>query len=460
MVIVTASDVKNYFKDPFELWANHNADKKLKDPKSDYFELLTNKGNEHEAQVLHQYNAVPLEFDDYDKGYKLVLDLMKKGERKIANAPVSYPDLGLSGKVDLLERVPGKSKFGDYYYVVKEIKLAKSIKHYHKMQAAFYNFIIGKIQEFTPKYYYLINGAGESTLCDYDGGLEKLLLSSVEGARKLISGEEVASATYGVTDYPWSNLANTFAIKAHDVSLVDRVSSALKRELNNLGIKSYEELSKLSVEELVKVKGVGNFTALKIIRSAESLVKQKPLIIDTDFSFPRRTVELFLDFEGVQNMDYLIGLVERREFSEAKYIPFLADDLSSEGEMLNKFLHYINGLNDFVIYHYGSYERKHFQKLFELYNTQEHLRSKILNNLYDLHRVVDKHIVFPIYGTGLKPLAKYFKFNWRHKEVNAMESSAYFVSGDSKKIKLAVDYNEDDCFATIVVKDNLLSFTS
>ena len=73
--------------------------------------------------------------------------------------------------------------------------------------------------------------------------------------------------------------------------------------------------------------------------------------------------------------------------------------------------------------------------------------------------IVKKHIAFPTYGHGLKEIAKYLGFSWRHKEVNAMESVALYYefleTGDGKKLQLIIDYNEDDCRATSIIKEYL-----
>ena len=66
---------------------------------------------------------------------------------------------------------------------------------------------------------------------------------------------------------------------------------------------------------------------------------------------------------------------------------------------------------------------------------------------------------FPTYGTGLKKIAPYMGFRWRHKEVNAMQSIALYLDyvadpvANARKLQLVLDYNEDDCLATLVVKD-------
>ena len=42
--------------------------------------------------------------------------------------------------------------------------------------------------------------------------------------------------------------------------------------------------------------------------------------------------------------------------------------------------------------------------------------------LYDLRPIVISSYVFPIPGTGLKPIAKWMGYQWKHADVGAMSS--------------------------------------
>ena len=77
----------------------------------------------------------------------------------------------------------------------------------------------------------------------------------------------------------------------------------------------------------------------------------------------------------------------------------------------------------------------------------------------DLYRDAISCFAFPTYGNGLKDVASYMGFTWKQADVNALESIAmyfqYIEDPDRNKdnIKKVIDYNEDDCRATMLVKD-------
>ena len=99
-------------------------------------------------------------------------------------------------------------------------------------------------------------------------------------------------------------------------------------------------------------------------------------------------------------------------------------------------------------------------KKYEIDNTAQNL---LLDNLIDIHKVATNSVVFPTYGNGLKQIAPYLGFAWRHKDVSATESISMYLeyvdSPEEHKIKFQkiIDYNEDDCIATRVIKDWLAS---
>jgi len=163
---VTATQVKNYVENAhYSVYCDFHESRDKKDPPSNYTQRLWDDGKEHEEQcILKKYpNATKIDFDidKLEDGFVKCLNEMFKGTDVISNAPlIHYPD-GMKGTADVLEKKDGKSDLGDYHYVVKEIKIAKDLKEHHKMQGAFYNHILGRIQGNPPDTFYLINGEGK-----------------------------------------------------------------------------------------------------------------------------------------------------------------------------------------------------------------------------------------------------------------------------------------------------------
>ncbi len=466
---LTATTVAMYLSSPFAIYCNKFVPENEKDTKSEYQQLLFERGNEHETQTVQaKYpDMEPISFATPQEGFKMVLESMAKGSKVMHGMPVFYLPEGLVGYADIIEKsTSGGSVFGGHHYTVKEIKLAKNIRDDHIIQGAFYNYMLGKIQGVTPQTFYIINRDGEELACKYSE-YEGLLLDAIEGTRKILQGEPV-SPTYGSCKFPWENYCNKMAEATKDISLVGGISLKTKNKLAQNGFQTLDDLACADMNELLKIKGVGGKTASKFVYTARAIQSQKPIIKDKNaISFPNCKVEMFLDLEGIDpstagdelvQMDYLIGVLIRVD-SKEKYLPFVSQDLDHEKEMLVEFLEFVKKQQDYVIYHYHHYERVHLDKMMEKYEIDEKTRHLVFDNMIDIHKIATDSVYFPTYGTGLKPVAKFLGFSWRHKGVDATESIAMYLDyvanpkENKNKLDPILDYNEDDCIATRVVKD-------
>ena len=127
--------------------------------------------------------------------------------------------------------------------------------------------------------------------------------------------------------------------------------------------------------------------------------------------------------------------------------------------MLLEFLEFLKSQEDYVIYHYHNYEKSHMTKMMEKYEIDNATQNLLMDNLIDIHKVATNSVTFPTFGTGLKKIAPYLGFTWRHKDVNATESIAMYFDyvkdpvGNKENLQKIKDYKEDDCIATRVIKD-------
>src|SRR5208283_2269683 len=154
---ITARTLYNYCISPFMVYCERFGTDEKKDGANEYNNLLFEQGKVHEKQVIeNNYPRLkPLKYTSLEEGFKLLLQEMAKGVSVACGLPIFYMPEGLTGIIDVIEKRPGqKSIFGNYYYIVKEIKLAKNIQKPHIYQAAFYNYVLGKIQGYTPNTFY------------------------------------------------------------------------------------------------------------------------------------------------------------------------------------------------------------------------------------------------------------------------------------------------------------------
>jgi predicted RecB family nuclease len=467
---LTATLVAKYITSPFAIHCSKFAPEEEKDDLGKYQQLLFERGKAHEIQTVQEKypEIAPITYETREDGFKLALESMAQGIEVMHSIPVFYLPDGLVGEVDVLERSKSEdSIFGKYHYTIKEIKLAKNIREGHVIQGAFYNYMLGKIQGVTPELFHIINRDGEEIAYQYSE-YEELLLQAIEGSRKILAKEEHVTPTYDSCGFPWESYCNRLAEETNDISLVAGISLKTKHKFAEQGLRTVQDLASTDMEKLVKIKGIGDKTAVKYVNSAKAIASKKPIIKNVkSIVFPSCKVEIFLDLEGVDpatmgdevvQVDYLIGALVRIG-SEEKYHAFVAKDLDHEKEMLLEFLDFMKKQKDYVIYHYHHYEKTHLDKMMTKYGTDEKTRKMVFDHMIDVYKVATDSVAFPTYGNGLKPVAKYLGFTWRHKNVDATESIALYLDhvanpGESEgKLQLILDYNEDDCIATRVIKD-------
>ena len=248
-----------------------------------------------------------------------------------------------------------------------------------------------------------------------------------------------------------------------------RLSQADQRRLYDLGINTVFDLANADVNELRT--NLEDWPFDKLVRlnnQAKVLVSQEPVILKKS-EFPEVKNEIYFDIESdpTRDIDYLLGLLIKngvKKNAEPEYNYFLAKDKSEEPEMWRKFLDFLAGLDDFVIYHYAFYERQVFDRLALKYGAPESLVNKFRENTIDIHLKLVESAVLPLYFYSLKDAAKYLGYNWNDPEAGGAESVVWYndwldtkVLPDRKAseaiLKKILKYNEDDVRATLLIKE-------
>jgi len=462
--LIKARTFWNYCQSPFNVWADYFANEKEKDPEDSYLKILFAKGNQHEEDFIKKVypDVEKLKFPTKIDAFKFFVNEAFKKTKAFRNPSLYYLPENSIAEPDILEiSKKHSSYFGNYHYIIKEVKSSKEPKKKDIMQTMFGNYLLSKIQGYLPPKFYIINNEDkqiEFKYKDYEHEFHKIL----NDINEIVKGNRYPSPTNGSVDWPWESYALKLCIKTKDVSLINGLAESKKSKLKEIGIRNLTQLSNINVN-----KKVNGFTkeSLKRLKLEASCILTKKHKFISKVALPKRKIELFLDFESstdlniedfVGNIDYLIGVLKRENNKEV-YIPFIADSIEDEEGMLHRFLDFLAEQEDFVIYHYGNYEITRFKELFSKYDTDDDLQRLVFSNMIDIFRLVKKSVVLPVYSYSLKSVAPYLKFNWRLKDVDAGESIAlymeYVKTNDKKLLNKILTYNEDDVIATRVVKD-------
>jgi predicted RecB family nuclease len=184
--------------------------------------------------------------------------------------------------------------------------------------------------------------------------------------------------------------------------------------------------------------------------------------------------ELFFDIEvdPMRDVCYLHGFIERRDRDNAseQFVFAFVDAITpeSEREAFARAWALIGERRPCVIYYYSKYERTIYRNLQQKYPDVCSIQEieDLFNPAHaiDLYTdVVKKATEWPTWDFSIKTLAKYLGFSWRDTHPSGAASIEWFhrwaATGDPTIRQRVLDYNEDDCRATRIVRDALNDLT-
>jgi predicted RecB family nuclease len=459
MQAITAHHLTRLTHCPCSLYLHLHAPQSEKSEPHPFLLHLQELGLIHEAAIASSLPHIPIPDGPIPSRAQFTHQLMMRGAERIYQPVLLAPPL--VGIPDFLERTDTPSTLGPHSYRPVDVKIASSPHPEHLLQLGFYGLLLGRIQGVIPE-------TGDLILMD--GSRETILLHNhlpqveeaiVQVAAIQAGREEKPCLSAHCAMCPWEQHCLEIMKAKQDLSLLNGLSRGRKGALNGAGYRTLSDIAQANPEALSEVRGVGERTAQRMVLQAEVLLQNEPRILAIP-ELPRKEVELYLDLECQQGTQviYLIGVLEVGQNGAERYQAFLAERPEDEGAMWAEFLDYLGALpEEITIYHYHNFESTHLRKLAERHGLGEPLRVKLFDNLIDLHSVLKQSTVLPVYSYGLKSVAKWMGFSWRENGSDAAMSMLWFdlwlSTGDRKYLKLAVEYNEDDCRGTRKVKTEL-----
>ena len=261
---------------------------------------------------------------------------------------------------------------------------------------------------------------------------------------------------------------------ANDLTLIPELGRS-KRDVLLDRVKTIRELADADPGDFLDGKktvfpGIGPATLERLHARAKLIAagkKAKPYLREPVI-LPASELELYFDIEvdPMRDICYLHGFVERRDGNNnaERFVAFFAEEPTAEAEKqaFADAWRYMQESQLCVIYYYSKYERTIYRKLRERYPdvcTEDELEA-----LFDPERAIDlyfdvvlKATEWPTRDFSIKTLAKYLGFDWRDTHPSGAASIEWFhrwvETGDTAIRQRILDYNEDDCRATRVLRD-------
>lgn len=237
-------------------------------------------------------------------------------------------------------------------------------------------------------------------------------------------------------------------VERDDLSLLSGLKPKEILQRNNKGIFSVKQLSYTfhpRKNPYRKRKFLPELKALAI-REGKTFIQEAPIIAPS----PN---EIFLDIEGLpdRNFYYLIGVIIRANGLERNY-SFWANNENDEGSIFIELITLLQPLEQFTIYHYGSYEMQALKNVSKnLPSEYQEFLKKVISSSFNVLNIFTHNIYPPTYSNGLKEIAAFLKFQWTEKDASGLQSIVWRCNweksnNDELKNKL-ITYNIEDCKA-------------
>lgn len=408
--------------------------------------------SEKERELLGgRQDLVEVTAEDPDEAFRQTLAFMREGRQTVYHGVLI--DKHWVGHPDLLEKVEGRSRLGDYYYVAADMKRSRFLRDDHKFQGCFYAELLERIQGVKPVQGYVVTpdrNVLPYLIEEFEAEYE-LTLTEIE---KIIAGQRPAHfVTSGCKQSPWQQECRSESEACDDLSLLNRVWREEVRALEEAGVLTIGALALKSVSELEQLCPGVSSSRLEIMRDQAIAITQNRHIIRRNVELPEADVELFFDIESdpLRDFDYLFGVLKVTSAGE-EYVSFMASSPEKEGEMWREFVHFIERHIDAPMYHYGGFEEEVVRRFSAKYGIGEIAREALERNMIDILAVIRPSVIFPLSFYSLKDIGEYIGVDWRSDDASGANSVLWFEEWLKKKtpklLQKILEYNEDDVRAT------------
>ncbi len=492
---ITASKLYDYMQCPHKVWRDKYGpqDEKIKET-NPFVQLLWDRGVFYEKEVISKIG----DFLDLSKGsledrFKKTIEAMKN------DSPLIYQGVlmtdNLVGIPDLLKRMP------DGFYVPIDIKSGMGregvdeesgsegkLKKHYAVQLALYIDALNRLDFENQKIGTILDIHGNNVEYNLNESLgvrdsttfwelyEKILNNVELLVRNKAENKPAMASSCKLC--PWYDSCKKWVEESDDLTGLFYLGRS-KRDILNEDAHVYkiQDILTIDIENMMEekkknkemFKGIAQKTIEKIVARAKVLKEDKKPIIYDKIEFPKVSYELFFDIEDdpTQEFIYLHGVYERSDSGE-KFLDFTAKEVTPEAEKKawHNFWQYIRSLpkDDFAVYYFAPHEKSTYKRMQKRYpdiiSEDEVISFFEHDNVIDLYtNIILKHTDWPVSSYSLKSLATYLGFKWRDETPSGALSiqwfNEYIKTGDESILKRILEYNEDDCKATMVLKDGI-----
>ena len=385
---ITASMLYNFVQCPHRVSLDLLGNPADRDPVSVFVQLLWEKGNAFEREVIENLKIPFCDLSLYSNEEKedATKEAMHRGDDLIYSGRIRAGTL--LGEPDLLRKqnggyVAGEIKSGAGEEGASDLEDGKPKKHY-AVQLALYTDILEKLRISGGRIPFVWDIHGEEIIYNLDilqGKRDPITLWSIyqdilAQVTSISCGVEKTLPAYSSMCKlcHWRTVCINIVSKTNDLTLIPELGRS-KRDAMLPHIRNLLELANTNINSLIKGKktviaGIGTDSLQKFQTRALLQLKPDPKPFITEaISLPSSDLELFFDVETdpMRDICYLHGFIVRKnqDNNTEKYFSFFASQPTPEEEekAFARAWKHIQSLRPCLIYYYSKYERTIWRKL-------------------------------------------------------------------------------------------------
>ena len=442
---------------------------------------MIKRGQDHEAAYVKFISEKGLKVIDLrtQQSLEATVEAMRSGADVIVQARLEVGIWG--GYADILFRVEGKSKFGNWSYEVQDTKLSQHTKAATILQLCLYTDLLSVLQETAPEKMYVIKPGEDFTTEEYRfAEFESYYHLVKKQFEKTISAGE--SQTYP-DPVEHCNICRWWQVcdkKRHTddhLSLVAGIRSLHILELQRQKIQTLEQFAK--ADKLEKPERGEKETFLRKQSQAKVqlegrhqnklLYEQLPIEAGRGLNrLPEPNEgDVYFDIEGDAyfedgGLEYVLGYAYK-EKGNLIYKRIWSTNRAEERKAFVEFIQFISTrwkrFPNLYIYHFAPYEPTAIKRLARVHALCETEVDLLLRaeRFIDLHSVFKEAVLASVETYSLKELEKFTKYARKvvlhdasvaRKSVEIALELHDIKSLSPEAIQIVEGYNEDDCLAT------------
>jgi uncharacterized protein len=450
--------------------------------------MLADKGAQHEHAFLESLRrngreVAEIRMDerwDFDAAAAATTQAMRDGADVIWQA--TFVDDRWRGRADFLLRVSKPSGLGPWSYEPLDAKLARAEKPTYVLQLCFYSDGIAAIQRARPEGMHVFLGAGEQRTLRYDDFAA--YYRRVHARFEAAIGSPPATEPYPVEHCGLCEFRGVCQERWRAADSLVFVAGARRTQITALseaGMPTLKALAEASPATRVPSLPAAQFeslrdqAALQLERRRSGRLEWHRLDTTRGRGFellPHPSPgDVIFDIEGdpfwepARGLHFLFGILVRED-DDWRYRPMWAHDRGGERVIFEAFIDLLRerlkrdpGMH---VYHYGTYENAAVKQLMATYATREDAVDDLLRRgvFVNLHTVVRQGLRAGVESYSLKQVEALVPFARRAEVQRGMDAvlayEQWMVARDAALLEGIAAYNEEDCRATLALRDWLV----